>query len=33
MGTKSVTNEVRYQIIGHLIDKTKSNREMAKLVK
>ncbi|RNA36668.1 hypothetical protein BpHYR1_010655 [Brachionus plicatilis] len=32
MGKKSVTNEVRCQIIGLLEDKTKSNREIAKLV-
>ena len=32
MGKKSVTNEVRFQIIGLLKDKTKSNREIAKLV-
>ncbi|RNA42315.1 hypothetical protein BpHYR1_033548 [Brachionus plicatilis] len=32
MGKKSVTNEVRCQIIGLLKDKTKSNREIAKLV-
>ena len=32
MGKKSVTNEVRCQIIGLLKDKTKSSREIAKLV-
>ncbi|RNA31123.1 hypothetical protein BpHYR1_007879 [Brachionus plicatilis] len=31
MGKKSVTNEIRCQIIGLLKDKTKSNRQIAKL--